>query len=80
MTTLNINGDSVPAIDVSDIIRYESGEMDEKEVIEFFQELVNTGMAWKLQGHYGRTAKALIDYGWVKTPSEEVFGEDEEQM
>ena len=62
---------------VDDIIRYENGEMSEKETIEFFQELVDTGMAWRLQGSYGRTAKALISYGWVNTPHEEIFPDDE---
>ena len=46
------------------IIRYENGEMDSKrEIVELFQELINTGMAWKLQGHYGRTAAFLIQEG-----------------
>jgi hypothetical protein len=48
---------------VNKIISYESGEMDEAETIEFFQELINTGLAWQLQGHYGRTAAALIEAG-----------------
>jgi len=53
---------------VGKIIEYETGEMqDDEEIINFFQELVDTGMAWKLQGHYGRTAKRLIDMGYVKT-------------
>ena len=47
-------------------MRYESGEMiDDNEVFALFQELVNTGLAWKLQGHYGRQAKALIEQGYV---------------
>jgi len=55
---------------VSDILNrimsYESGEMiDDNEVFALFQELVNTGLAWKLQGHYGRQAKALIEQGYV---------------
>jgi hypothetical protein len=53
---------------VSKIIRYESGEMDQDEMVEFFQELVNDGMAWSLQGHYGRTAAALIEAGLVSNP------------
>tara|TARA_R110000851_G_scaffold224671_1_gene377517 strand:+ start:374 stop:538 length:165 start_codon:yes stop_codon:yes gene_type:complete len=50
---------------VGDIIAYENGEMDEEEVISLFQELVNTGMVWVLQGHYGRTAQALLDAGEI---------------
>jgi len=46
------------------IIKYEMGELDTIEIISLFQELIDTGHAWKLQGHYGRTAKALIDAGY----------------
>ena len=47
---------------------YELGEMTEEETIKFFQELVNSGMAWNLQGHYGRTAAQLIEQGLVVHP------------
>lgn len=50
---------------VSAIIAYESGELNEDETLELFQYLVNTGLAWSLQGHYGRTATALLDAGLV---------------
>lgn len=45
------------------VTRYEAGEMEEAEVIAFFQHLINTGLAWTLQGRYGRTAVQLIEAG-----------------
>ena len=33
------------------------------ETIEAWQHLINTGLCWKLQGFFGRTAKHLIDQG-----------------
>jgi|21_taG_2_1085346.scaffolds.fasta_scaffold09748_7 hypothetical protein len=55
-------------VDVDKIIRYENGEMQEDEVIKFFQELINTGHAWTLQGHYGRVASGLIKAGLCTRP------------
>lgn len=56
---------------VEKICRYEEGEMSDEETVSFFQELVNSGMAWSLQGHYGRTAMHLIECGLVKQPAHE---------
>jgi hypothetical protein len=50
-------------VDVNKIIDYESGDLSDDETIEIFQELINTGLAWSLQGHYGRVAKHLIENG-----------------
>lgn len=49
----------------SQIDAYELGEMDESQAIEFFQELVDTGIAWQLQGCYGRTAARMIEAGLI---------------
>ena len=51
------------------IIEYESGWLGESSTIELFQHLVDTGLAWQLQGNYGRMAKALIDAGLVVAPN-----------
>ena len=52
------------------IMAYEGGHLDDEAVIDGFQHLVNSGLAWQLQGHYGRTAAALIRAGVVTDPRE----------
>jgi hypothetical protein len=47
----------------ADIMAFEAGELDHDEVIALFQSLIDTGMAWQLQGSYGRTAADLIRSG-----------------
>ena len=49
---------------VDKIISYEQGELGEMETVELFQELIDNGMAWSLQGSYGRMAMFLIDNGY----------------
>ena len=46
---------------VDNIIAYESGDMNDTEMLELFSELIKSGQAWILQGHYGRTAVSLIE-------------------
>jgi hypothetical protein len=37
----------------------------EEQVIEAWQTLVDTGLAWQLQGWFGRTAQHLINNGII---------------
>lgn len=50
---------------LQDLLDYEDGTLSYESTIKFFQNLVDTGMAWQLQGHYGRTAQQLINAGLV---------------
>ena len=50
---------------IDKIIAYEQGELNDQETVHLFADLVKNGMAWSLQGHYGRTANALIEQGWI---------------
>ena len=52
------------------IIRFEDGEMEMDEVIQLFSELIKNGMAYTLQGSYGRTANALIMGGYLNDEGE----------
>ena len=45
-------------------------EATEEEQIEAWQLLVDTGLAWQLQGCFGRTARDLIEAGVVTAPGE----------
>jgi hypothetical protein len=53
------------------------GERDgtEQEVLKAWQRLIDTGLAWKLQGWFGRRAAALIESGACKPPSPTRTGE-----
>ena len=50
---------------IDKIIAYEQGELNDAETLELFQALVDNGMAWILQGFYGRTAMSLLDAGLI---------------
>lgn len=47
------------------ILDFEAGYLHDDEAIDLFQRLVDTGLAWRLQGSYGHTAQQLIDAGLV---------------
>ena len=53
---------------VSQIMAYESGEMEQAEMIAFFQFLLDSGMIYSLQGSYQRTAQQLLDAGLIEQP------------
>jgi len=52
------------------IIAYEQGELGSDATIDLFSELVISGQAWSLQGHYGRTASQLVTEGFLAETGE----------
>ena len=42
---------------------------DEDTILSAWQYLVDTGLAWSLQGWYGRTANQLINDGYITAPT-----------
>jgi hypothetical protein len=50
---------------IDNIIAYENGELSQEDTIELFQELVDSGEVYALQGHYGRMAATLIEAGYI---------------
>jgi len=55
---------------VTQIMAYEGGELDEADSLSLFGELIASGMAWSLQGSYGRTASTLIEIGAISPEGE----------
>lgn len=53
---------------IDKIMAYENGELDNDEIIEMFQAMIDDASVWALQGHYGRTAMALIEAGHCTKP------------
>ena len=45
------------------LMAYEDGALDEQSETELFQRLIDCGLAWSLQGSYGRRAAQLIEEG-----------------
>ena len=64
---------------VDAIIRYENGELSLQETMEMFSYLIKTGAVWKLQGSYGRTARAMIVDGLI-TPDGKINLEQMEEL
>lgn len=53
---------------IDKIIAFEDGSLGRDETIELFQELIDSGLVWQLQGFYGRTARDLIEAGLCTAP------------
>ena len=60
-------------IPVQDFIDYEMDILEEEKIIEFFQKLVDTKIAWALGSHYAVIAAAFIKEKVIKGEVPEGF-------
>lgn len=61
-----IRREPMPQSELVDLIlRYEDGNITERDGLRLFAELITTGQAWSMQGAYGRMARDLIDGGYI---------------
>jgi hypothetical protein len=60
-TTGGANSITMGQVDA--MIAWESGTLDAENTIKLFQGLIDSGLAWSLQGCYGRFAMDLIRSG-----------------
>jgi hypothetical protein len=48
------------------MMAWENGTLSMDDTIMLFQNLIDTGLAWQLQGMYGRMATAMIQDGYCE--------------
>lgn len=47
------------------MMAYENGELDMDNTVVLFQNLIDSGLIFALQGNYMRTARDLVDAGLI---------------
>lgn len=50
------------------MIAWENGSLSDDDTVALFQELIDSGLVWRLQGCYGRQANTLLSYGLCHYP------------
>jgi len=50
---------------LSMMIDFEEGLLSDSDILVLFSGLIRSGLAWSLQGSYGRMAARLIDNGFI---------------
>lgn len=58
-------GEHEMSIPTDAIIAYENDKLNDEETLDLFQKLVDSGLAWQLQGSYGRMAQRFLDAGLI---------------
>ena len=59
---------------------WEGGGLSARDTIELFAKLIESGLAWQLQGSYGRLAQNLIDNGFISREGVVLIREDDRDL
>ena len=59
---------------VSLLTDFEMGELDSHETLELFGGLISTGLINELQGYYQRTARDLVETGFLSNEGDVLWG------
>ena len=54
------------------LMAYENNELDMNQTVELFQNLIDSGLIFSLQGHYIRVAKDLVEVGLIDLTTADV--------
>ena len=69
MSTQTDRGSLLPRTDTQDLVSlltdFEMGELDSYDTLKLFGALISTGTINSLQGYYQRTARDLVDAGYL---------------
>lgn len=52
------------------LLDFEDGTLSDEETVKLFARLIRTGLAFTLQGSFGRTAAAFIESGRISPAGE----------
>jgi hypothetical protein len=64
---------------VGAIMAFEGGELDDDGILELFSHLVKTGLAFQLQGSYGRAAVSLIERGFIEARTGKILKDSSDE-
>lgn len=54
--------------EITEIVRFENGELSKSESLAMFQRLINSGTAFELGGWYSEKAMELVKHGYCSLP------------
>lgn len=56
-------GQAIVDNDIDAMMAWEQGELSDEDTVTLFQRLIDSGLAWQLQGCYGRQAMRMLEAG-----------------